>query len=526
MTDTAIENVAAPDGRYDLLRLAFYRLFISLALFSTVQFDLPPHFLADSHPDLYVKASRLYVVVAVVLLIISVKGWGEFNLQTLIQLTFDAVMITLITHASGGFQTGLGTLLLVVVIAAGALLSGWQVLLIAAIATFMVLMETVYDGVPSGGYRQVVILGATFFITAVMAQILGKRLKATQQIANRHASSANRLTILNSHIISRLQIGVIVVNKNNVIYLTNQFAQKLLGITGDINGGLLHTHAPDLVDQLEQWRQDESVTLNTFRLQPASVDILPQMIALEGGDTLIFLNDMSELIQQAHQMKLASLGRMAASIAHEIRNPLSAISHAAQLLSERRIAEEKEQKLLDIINRHSDRIDDIIESVLQLGQRKQLAKTTFSLVSWMKSFIKEFRRDQGISDQYFLLEITSLSAPANVTLIEEQLRQIMVNLCSNAWHYSKISVNDREPQAIVRMTTENGQIVIDVLDSGPGVSETALPKLFEPFYSERSEGTGLGLFLAREMAQANGLILDYIVQRQQHEGFFRLAFSA
>ena len=522
-----VTNNSTPQSWYELTVLAVYRLFLSVALFCAFYFKLPPEFLGSSDAELFVNVSGLYVLIAIILLVLTAKRWGEFASQVTIQLIFDIVIITMIIHASGGLATGIGSLLVVVVVAGGALIPGSLAGFVAVSATGAVLLEAVYSQITGDGsirYSHAGLLGATFFATALMAQVLGGRLRTTQKLAEHHADDANKLAMLNKHIIERLQVGVMIVDKENIVYSTNQSAQVLLGVTESINGELLYIQVPELFGQLGLWRQGRVDAIHEFQPQPGFAEILPQMIKLEAGDTLIFLNDTSELTQQAQQMKLASLGRMAASIAHEVRNPLGAINHAAELLDEAKVIDEKDKKLLDIIQRQSDRVNGIIDNVLQLSRRKILNKTTFLLSLWLDNFVEEFRKNEDIPESAMLL--TTIAPLSQVRVDQEQLRQIMVNLCSNAWHYSEPSIAaSKTPQVLVRMGKENDEIVIDILDNGAGVSETALPQLFEPFYSERTGGIGLGLFLAREMAQANGLRLNYIA-KQGNKGFFRVTFNS
>jgi two-component system sensor histidine kinase PilS (NtrC family) len=370
-------------------------------------------------------------------------------------------------------------------------------------------------------YSQAGMLGATFFITALLAQALGKK---TEQLQQQHEGDVNRLSRLNQHIIERLHVGVMIVDKENIVYSTNKSAQVLLGVTDAINGEHISDQLPELFGQLGNWRQGRTGVVGEFQPQAGFAEVLPEMIALEEGDTLIFLTDTTELTQQAQQMKLASLGHMAASIAHEIRNPLGAINHAAELLSEADVAE-KEQKLLTIIQRQSQRVNGIIDAVLQLGRRNILNKSTFILAPWLEQFIEEFKQNERIPKNAIYLRLASVLTQVRVD--QEQLRQIMVNLCSNAWHYSDAScVTEEMPQVWVRMQAINQEIMIDVLDNGPGVSESALPQLFEPFQSERTGGIGLGLFLAREMAMANGIRLDYIITDDSYGGYFRVTFNS
>jgi len=510
----------------ELTAFSAYRIFLSVALFVVFYLKLPPEFLGEQSPHLYKIISTLYLFVAALFMVLALQRRTTFVTQATIQLLVDVVILTLLLHASGGLGTGFGGLLIVVVVAGGALIPGRLSLFVAAVATVLLLAEALLTALNGGTieYSQVGMLGATFFITALLAQILGSRIRKTERLVEQHAEDANRLSLLNQHIIERLHVGVMIVDKDNIVYSTNKSAQVLLGVTEAINGEHISEQLPELFGQLGNWRQGRVGVVGEFQPQPGFAEILPQMIALEEGDTLIFLTDTTELTQQAQQMKLASLGHMAASIAHEVRNPLGAINHAAELLAEAEVAE-KDQKLLTIIQRQSLRVNGIIDAVLQLGRRKILNKSTFVLAPWLEQFIEEFKHNERITEGAIQLKLASVLTQVRVD--QEQLRQIMVNLCSNAWHYSdRTSADETRPQILIRMRKINNEILIEVIDNGPGVSETALPQLFEPFQSERTGGIGLGLFLAREMALANGIRLDYITTEGNYGGYFRVTFNS
>jgi two-component system sensor histidine kinase PilS (NtrC family) len=508
----------------ELRAFSIYRFILASALFVVFFYKFPPDFLGKSAPELYQTVSQVYLVMAFAFMVSSFQKKGTFEFQTTLQLLVDIIVLTLILYSSGGLGSGLGILLVVVVVTGGALVPGRLALFIAAIAAVSILIEVSYSRFFDDGkilYSQAGMLGATFFITALLAQALGRKTELLQQ---KHVGDVNRLSRLNQHIIERLQVGVMVVDSENKVYLTNKSAQVLLGVTDAIYGEHLSEQLPELFGQLGNWRHGRTGVVGEFQPKPGFAEVLPQMSALEEGDTLIFLTDTTELTQQAQQMKLASLGHMAASIAHEIRNPLGAINHASELLSEADIAE-KDQKLLTIIQRQSHRVNGIIDAVLQLGRRNILNKSTFVLAPWLEHFIDEFKHNERIPEGAIFLRLASVLTQIRVD--QEQLRQIMVNLCTNAWHYSDASsVTEEMPQVWVRMQKIKEEIMIDVLDNGPGVSETALPQLFEPFQSERTGGIGLGLFLAREMALANGIRLDYIETDDQYGGFFRVTFNS
>ncbi len=508
----------------ELRAFSVYRFILACALFVVFSYKLPPDFLGKTAPEIYQAASQVYLVMAIAFLVSSFQKKGAFEFQTTLQLLVDIVVLTLILYSSGGLGSGLGILLVVVVVTGGALVPGRLALFIAAIATVSILAEVSYSQFFDDGkilYSHAGMLGATFFITALLAQALGKK---TELLQKKHVGDVNRLSRLNQHIIEHLNVGVMIVDSENKVYLTNKSAQVLLGVTDAIYGEHLSEQLPELFGQLGNWRQGRTGVVGEFKPQVGFAEVLPKMIALEGGDTLVFLTDTTELTQQAQQMKLASLGHMAASIAHEVRNPLGAINHAAELLSEADVAE-KDQKLLTIIQRQSQRVNGIIDAVLQLGRRKILNKSTFVLAPWLEQFLEEFKHNEGIPKDTVYLKLASVLTQVRVD--QEQLRQIMVNLCTNAWHYSDAhSVTEEMPQVWVRMQAINNEIMIDVLDNGPGVSETALPQLFEPFQSERTGGIGLGLFLAREMALANGIRLEYITTEDKYGGYFRVAFNS
>ena len=507
----------------ELAAFSIYRLVLSSVLFLAFYYKLSPDFLGQLSPNIYQSSSQLYVVMAIVFFISTFQKKGTFELQTTLQLLVDIVVLTLLLYSSGGLGSGLGILLVVVVVASAALIPGRLALFIAAVATVSILAEVSYSRWFDDGdilYSHAGMLGATFFITALLTQALGKKTELLQQ---QHAGDVNKLSRLNQHIIERLHVGVMIVDKANKVYSTNQSAQGLLGVTDAIIDEHLSEQLPELFGQLGNWRQGRTGVVGEFQPKVGFAEVLPQMISLEDGDTLIFLTDTTELTRQAQQMKLASLGHMAASIAHEIRNPLGAISHATELLAEAGVAE-AEQKLLTIIQRQSDRVNGIIDSVLQLGRRNILNKSTFLLAPWLEIFIEEFKHNEHIPEETIRLKLASVLDQVRVD--QEQLRQILVNLCSNAWHYSHIvDVDDDMPQVWVRMAKRNNELAIEVLDNGPGVSDTALPQLFEPFQSERTGGIGLGLFLAREMALANGIRLDYIITEDQYGGYFRMTFN-
>lgn len=504
----------------ELTLFSVYRLFLAVTLFIIFYLRLPPSFLGGTNPDLYLKISVFYMSIALVWLFLGLKHWGDYASLTQVQLVIDIIIITLLTHISGGLQTGLGTLLVVVVIAGGALIPGRISAFIAAIATLSVLLEVSYSQITGDGitkYSHAGMLGATFFVTAWLAQVLSKKMKVSQLLVEQHALNAAKSAALNEHIISSMQTGVLVVDEYGVVRLSNQSARSMLGLYGVSIGMNLAEIVPALSKQLTLWRNQNEGAFQTVQIRPDLPEIHARATVLNNGETLLYLDNVSALSQQAQQMKLASLGRLTASIAHEVRNPLGAISHASELLAEVHHTDEASTKLTTIIQRHSARVNSIIETILEMSRRKTVEPTRVELELWLTKFQTEFCEIKHIDPADF-----NLLTPSSVTYVNMdagQLHQVMWNLLENAWHYSQARPQT-EKRVQVHLYTRTNEVIIDVTDNGQGVSEKIQQHLFEPFHSDRLGGTGLGLYLARELCQANGARLNYLPD----ERCFRISF--
>lgn len=503
-------QTADPQSWRALTVFAGYRLFLAAMLFFVCYFDLPPDFLGESNPDLYDTVSLFYLFTALVLLVFTSKRWGKFESQTLIQLVIDIVVITLIFHTSGGLKTGLGSLLVVVVVAGGALVPGRLAAFIAAIATLSVLLEASYAQIAGDGvakYSHAGMLGATFFATALLAQTLAKKMQQSQVLAEERGRDVAKLALLNEHIISRLQTGVLVIDAHGRVTLSNESASAMLGLSeNNHDGEELKQLVPQLAKQLWNWNHHQLGAFTPFQARVDLPEVLASATILDSGEILVYIENTSATAQQAQQLKLASLGRLTASIAHEIRNPLGAISHAGEILAETYDNDQTIKKLTNIIQRHSERVNGIIETILQMSRRKTVQLKMVVLAPWLSKFVTEFREIKHIDDS--ALVFVDLAPLAKTQVDAEQLQQVLWNLLENAWHYS--DKNKPAPQVKIELTTNEHEVNIDISDNGDGVSEKALVGLFEPFHSQRQGGTGLGLYLARELCQANGARLNYL----------------
>jgi len=306
---------------------------------------------------------------------------------------------------------------------------------------------------------------------------------------------------------------------HGTVTMFNESARQLLGIERTIPGFNLKQLIPDLAEQIWLWQHHNPQPFTPFQARAELPEVRASATKLDSGETLVYIENTSAMAQQAQQLKLASLGRLTASIAHEIRNPLGAISHAGELLAEQRAEEPAVTKLTDIIQRHSVRVNSIIETILQMSRRKTVEPAAVVLATWLARFLTEFRELKGADETAIVLDI---DAPlAKVAMDPEQFHQVMWNLLENAWHYSV--PENSGPRVRVALFKSENEIVVDVMDNGPGVEDTVREHLFEPFHSQRQGGTGLGLYLARELCQANGARLSFLPDELQSSRF-RISF--
>jgi two-component system sensor histidine kinase PilS (NtrC family) len=230
---------------------------------------------------------------------------------------------------------------------------------------------------------------------------------------------------------------------------------------------------------------------------------------------LIYLEDLGHAQAQAQQLKLAALGRLTANIAHEIRNPLSAINHASELLLEEHGVSAAPRKLLGIVHANAARIDRIVRQVLDLNRRDHRRPETFELEAAVRALVEDIVHAEHIPQN--CIEITLTGAPA-IWFDRGHFGQVLWNLVRNAFQHS------RQAPGSIRLTGRPGyspyHVLFEITDDGPGVPDSIRPQLFEPFFTTRSGGTGLGLYVARQLCEANGATLELV--QTSPGGHFRI----
>jgi len=498
-----------PLAYFNLYRLALSLLFLILFLLGP-----SPSILGSHSSSLFLGTAIFYVCFSVFSVFTIRRRKISLQRQAQTQVLIDIIALTLLMHSSGGLTSGIGILIAIAIAGSSIILAGRQALLYAAIASLAVLGEQVYAHLmglfSTTAYTLAGILGTTFFATALLAHVLATRIRESEALAAQRGIDLANMERLNEYIIQHMDAGIIVVDENGRTRLVNESAWYLLGMPAMEDNTLLNKVSPELADMLLAWVKDPGATPKPFRAHSDSADILPKFTTLgraPHGGVLILLEDSSHVTQQVQQMKLASLGRLTASIAHEIRNPLGAISHAAQLLAESPSLDKADLRLAEIIQSHSVRMNHIVENILQLSRRERSHPEVIELKAWTEDFAEEFCSTENLSRDQLTVDIH----PENVTVQVDtsQLQQILWNLCTNAAKYGH---QDEEAVRIVirgGITEESMGPFLDIIDFGKGIDPEVAQQMFEPFFTTGTESTGLGLYITRELCECNKARLAY-----------------
>jgi two-component system sensor histidine kinase PilS (NtrC family) len=514
--------------------LNLYRLLAPLTLIAMQLFARPAWSVAAERPSLFLAACIAYFTAAVLLVIARRLHWSSLRIVALVNASVDAVAIGFILYASGGVASGLAILLVLPVLALTVLADQRDALLIAAVAVIAVLVQQVFIGItdaaPTADYVTAGLFGVVLFLVALAMWPVANRLRESQALVRRRELDLENMAQLSQYIVQHLRESILVIDAQDRIRLINESAAQILGDESAYPDALIGEASPRLLYLLESWRQ-------AGRGVEAVAHADPTFVAADGarvirahfaplgttdpGPVLVFLEDTSLLNEKVQQSKLAALGRLSASIAHEIRNPVGAMSHAGQLLAESPNLTGEERRLTEIIRSNAGRVSGIIDNVQSLSRREAARLERLPLGAWTEEFQEEFC--ETMQWPRARLTVRAMSADIEARVDPNQLRQIVWNLCENA---VKHAIGD-DPQQIVEIRYGrlggSARPFLDVCDRGLGVAPDQLERIFEPFYSG-GHGTGLGLFLARELAQSNGGTLLF-EPRSGGGSVFRLVFA-
>jgi len=497
--------------------LAFYRLLLAcLLVFTFLYFPLYTQ-LGFSSPNLFLISSYAYLAYSVFSIVVIYRRNLSFHFQLCINAIVDIAFVLICIYSSGGLGSGLGMLLVVSIVTVGVFSSTRAAFAFAAGTALLLLFVHIYQvlkfEVPSSDFLEVGLLGAGLFVVAYIARLLAKQLNESQMLAAQQEVDLANLGQLNDYIIQHLDSGMLVVDDKLKVRLFNESAANLLSLTRGKNPLALKQVSEELFAQLSRWVSIDGYESKVFQAAGA-IDVYPRFTQVgasnysgDNSGILIFLDDMAVLDQKAQQLKMSALGRLTASIAHEIRNPLGALSHAAQLLEESENLDKADTRLLQIIRLQSARMNHIIENIMQLNRRDAVKQESIRLSEWVRTFVLEFSHMVNVDPSSINVSIS----PEDLTIQMDagHLYQIMFNLCQNGILHGQSTKN-------VLLTIVGGESehphkqYLYVVDNGRGIDPAVVEQIFEPFFTTANKGTGLGLYIAKELVEANQASLSYV----------------
>jgi two-component system sensor histidine kinase PilS (NtrC family) len=437
----------------------------------------------------------------------------ELRFKVAILLAIDIAASAIALYALANPPSAIAMLLLVNVGAGALLLPPRQAGFFAALATLCVIGQSLASRVIDGSDRNLIeygLYGLGYFAIATLALVLRRQLRETEELAEQRGIDLANLAQINELIIRRMKTGVLVVDDANRVHRWNESAWALIGNpkSGQRDLGSV---APELSRRLYHWRTTGKIDSTAVALADGTPEVIPRFTRLSSNDdenVLIFLDDTSLVSRRAEELTLSSLGRLSASIAHEIRNPLAAISYSAQLLAESETMSEEDKRMVEIINNHCGRVNEIVENILQLSRRERSRPESLDLSVWAQHFVDEYKagNDIGADQLRAITQARQVEALAD----PQQLQQVVWNLVQNALRYGRQPGEPARVAVVARMLTDKGPPLIEVVDRGPGIPAKVAAQIFEPFFTTHEYGTGLGLYLARTMCEANQATLEFV----------------
>jgi two-component system sensor histidine kinase PilS (NtrC family) len=534
---TPVVTLATPSdlSRRILGLLNLYRLLIPPTMLTIWQFSAPDATVGQAAPTLFLVVCALYLVAGILLVLALRLRSVPLRAVAITHGVVDALGIAALMYVSGGVTSGLGVLLALPVAATALLAEPRTAAFIAAFTSVAVLVQQVsadvFGAATAADYTTAGVLGAILFLVAFGVWPVANRLRENEALLRRQEVDLANLAQLSQYIVQHLRESILVIDEEDRIRLINESAAQILGDRAAFPGALLGEASPRLLYLLSTWRQHGAEpspeAASTFVAADGAREIAPHFAPLgsaEGSPVLVFLEDTSELATRVQQSKLASLGRLSASIAHEIRNPVGAMSHAAQLLQESPALNEADRRLTEIITKNGERVSAIISNVLSMSRRDSRRPELVRMESWLATFTEEFCATMQLDPAR--LVVLRQDADIEIRVDASQLRQVVWNLCENALRHGRAPDGAADAPIELRFgrLKPSARPYLEVADRGPGIPPEHVERIFEPFFSGHQRGSGLGLFLARELAQSNSATLLYEA-RAGGGTVFRLVFS-
>ncbi len=488
--------------------LNIYRMIITLLLASALFSGVLETSIRPEYPQAARMVLLLYVAFAALHLFSAQRKNVNFFRLAAWSLCSDIVFLSLLVILFGSLGGGLGILLVFTSAVAAVLLPLRIALLLASVASISMVGTTLWHFLASDGTAESMLQAGLFSVTAMISTIMANQLaywgRDYRLIAEKQKETLTELEQVNELIIRRMRTGVIAVDETGEIRVMNESAWFQMG-SPPVRQRSLKSLSPRLDQALKEWKKDTTSDPRPVVLEPSQAQVLPGFVALPGNSgfvAMIFLTDYIVVARRAVELSVNYLAKLSGSIAHEIRNPLAALNHASQLLEESPQIRLPEMRLINIIQNHAKRMNGIIENILQLSRREQSQPELVPLHLFLPEFASEFQSSQ-VNRLLDFQSAVDLEEETYVLYDKSQLSQCLWKLLDNAVdHASRDKSNPSVRLALTRQE-EAGFCIITVADNGPGINKEQLSKIFEPFYTTRKEGSGLGLYIAKQLCEAN-----------------------
>jgi two-component system sensor histidine kinase PilS (NtrC family) len=496
--------------RRELYFFSLYRMF-EAALLALMLFSPAGALIGEPRYALIGKLTTVSYLGASLVLLYWAHSRRALRWQVMFGTAIDIAAATLATHALPSAAPGIALMLLFNIGAAALLLPLRYGLSGAALAALAMLGEFLWTLLRNNDNNrplaELLMFGVSYLAIAMLTYLLGRQMRDSQALAERRGAQVANLAEINELIIRRMRTGVLLVEEDGRLRLANEAA---LGLLGDLGEGerSLAMISPEISRRLVAWLRDGIADDAPVRLGVDQLDVLPRFARLSASSNtaLVFLDDASLLSRRAESMTLATLGRFSASLAHEIRNPLAAISYATQLLQESTRIDDADARLLEIIHQQCMRTNGIVESVLGLARRERANPEHVDLVQFTRRFVDDYQ--QMLPPESGKLQASGGAAAVAALVDPRHLQQVLTVLVANALHYGRLPGDPARITLRVQPSPTAPQI--DVVDRGPGIPDAVASQLFRPFYTTSEHGTGLGLYIARELCHANGATLEFV----------------
>ncbi|HET9023170.1 MAG TPA: ATP-binding protein [Burkholderiaceae bacterium] len=482
---------------------------------------------APGEPHWVLLTSLLYFTLGAAFAGLALYVHRRFLTQVIGQLLVDLAAIGVLVVTGGGVASGWVILFLLPLAGASLLLPSLLGFFICALAVLTILVDagvrSIALGSPEPLLFQAGVYGAALFAVTALLRALSSRLAQQERLARTRGRDLQNQLAINRLVIAQMEQGVIVVDRTTQVRANNRSARLMLGLAPEsqLTGTRLaeRPEARELATAFVSWLESgrsEGGWANTLAAgahaahggEPRLRARFARPASTTSDEFLIFMEDVRDVEDRAQHLKLAAMGRLTASIAHEIRNPLAAISHAGQLLGED-ANDPVLKRLAAIVNENTKRLNRLVEDVLRVARREPPLGDQLEIAEFVRQFLEEFMRDRGLAEG-----VIQVDTPPGLHVKFEQshLRQVLYNLVDNALRYA--SGQSGSVTILIEQAPDGDRAQLWIFDDGPGVPFDTRPALFEPFFTTRSQGTGLGLYLAREFCVTNQAELGYGTHRE------------